>query len=106
MERMKVNWLKMKIITKNMEKEKIQDILEKTKLQQERWVRYLGIYMTDKCSTLMEDNYMKLLQKIQSNLEKWDKLNLSLLERIVTKWMFFLIFFFQTIPILLKQTYF
>lgn len=62
---MKVNWQKTKIMVKNMEKAKIQDLTENMKFQQERRVKYLGIQRINKCSTLMEDNYMKLFQEIQ-----------------------------------------
>lgn len=107
---MKVNWEKNpKIIFKNMEKEKIQEFLEMTKFKQEKQVKYLGIYMTNKSSTLMEDNYMNLLSDISKNFKKLDNLQLSFMGRIVAIKMSILprvLFLFQTIPIILKQAYF
>lgn len=106
---MKANQEKTKIICKNMKAEEIQELLEKTQFKQEKCVKCLGINMTNKSSTLMEYNYLKLLRDIQKDLEKWDKLQLSLLGRIAAIKMNILprvLFLFQTIPIILKQSFF
>ena len=62
--------------------------------------------MTNKTSALIKDNYMKLFKEIQRDLERWDKLQISLIGRIVVNKMNVLpkmIFLFQTIPVMLKQ---
>lgn len=64
----------------------------------------MGVQLTNKTSTLMADNYMKLLQEIQIDLSKWDKLQLSFMGRIATVKMNVLPrVLFQTIPVILKN---
>lgn len=61
-----------------------------------------------KASSLMEDNYIKLLKEIKNDLGKWGKLGLSLLGRIMTIKMNVLsklLFLFQAILIILKKIY-
>ena len=78
-----------------------------TGFQEEKRIKYLGIQITNKTSTLIKDNYMNLFKEIQKDLEKWDELQLSLMGRravikinVLPK----LIFLFQSMPMLLKQT--
>lgn len=57
----------------------------------------------------MADNYLKVIKEIQKDLEKWQTLQLSWLGRIAVIKMSILLrllFLFQTIPIILKQTFF
>ena len=98
---MRINQKKTKILTKNIREQDRRKLVEKTNFQEEKRIRYLRIQITKKMSTLFEDNYIKLIKKIQNNLERWDKLQLSLLGRIVTIKMSVLpkiLFLFQTIP--------
>lgn len=91
-----------------MSAKKVKELIEKTQFKQEKQIRYLGIYMVNKVSTLMEDNYLRRLQDMQKDLEKWDKLQLSLMDRITMIKMNVIrrvLFLFQTIPIILKQSF-
>lgn len=106
---LKINWKKTKILTKNMQKEDQNILMEMTGFIQESRVRYLGIHLSNKTSTLMEDNYLKLLQELQKDLARRDKLQLSFMGRIATINMNVLpriLFLFQMTPVILKQTFF
>uniref|UniRef100_A0A670XUF9 Reverse transcriptase domain-containing protein n=1 Tax=Pseudonaja textilis TaxID=8673 RepID=A0A670XUF9_PSETE len=81
---LKINKDKTKILTKNMlsrQKEELADLL---KIQVTNKIKYLGIYLTARCSTLKENNYIKLKQQIVLDLAKWENLQLSLIGRIST----------------------
>lgn len=49
-------------------------LLKKSGLQLDVKVKYLGITVTKRVSTLMENNYLTLLKEIQQSFKKWDKL--------------------------------
>uniref|UniRef100_A0A670XQU1 Reverse transcriptase domain-containing protein n=1 Tax=Pseudonaja textilis TaxID=8673 RepID=A0A670XQU1_PSETE len=63
------------------QKEELADVL---KIQVTNKIKYLGIYLTARCSTLKENNYIKLKQQIALDLMKWENLQLSLTGRIST----------------------
>ena len=67
-----------------MREQEQQMLVEKTNFQEEKSVRYFGIQVTKKTSTLFKDNYMRLMKEIQNNLERWDKSQLLLMGRIAT----------------------
>ena len=69
---------------KTMRDQEQHKLIERTNFQEEKRIKYLGIQITKKMSTLFKDNYMKLIKEIQINLERWDKLQLLLMERIAT----------------------
>lgn len=91
-----------------MQQGKNDQLVGKTGFQQEKRVKYLGIQLTNRTSTIMEDNYLKLLREIQKDLEKWEKLQLSMMGRITTIKMNVLpiLILFQAVPIILKNYFF
>ncbi|KAF7245269.1 hypothetical protein EYD10_08704 [Varanus komodoensis] len=106
---MKINREKTKLLVKNLTQEQRKTLLEQVDLQIVKKVKYLGIYLTAKCTSLKEDNYDKLFKEIKSDLEKWANLQLSLLGRIALAKMNILpklLFLFQTIPIKIDRKFF
>lgn len=90
------------MITKNIQLEEVKKLEEATSIEAVNKVKYLGITLTNKSSTLMQDNYLVALKEIQENLNGWQKLQLSLLGGIAVIKMMILpkvLFLFQTIPI-------
>uniref|UniRef100_A0A670YX33 Reverse transcriptase domain-containing protein n=1 Tax=Pseudonaja textilis TaxID=8673 RepID=A0A670YX33_PSETE len=106
---LKINKDKTKILTKNMLLKQRDELADLLKIQVTKKVKYLGIYLTSRCTTLKENNYIKLKQQIASDLKKWENLQLSLIGRISTIKMNILpriLYLFQTIPIRLGKDYF
>uniref|UniRef100_A0A670Z3Q8 Reverse transcriptase domain-containing protein n=1 Tax=Pseudonaja textilis TaxID=8673 RepID=A0A670Z3Q8_PSETE len=106
---LKINKDKTKILLKNMLLRQREEPADLLKIQVTYKVKYLGIYLTSRCSTLKENNYIKLKQQIALDLKKWENLQLSLIGRISTIKMNILpriLFLFQTIPIRLGKDYF
>uniref|UniRef100_A0A670Z1A6 Reverse transcriptase domain-containing protein n=1 Tax=Pseudonaja textilis TaxID=8673 RepID=A0A670Z1A6_PSETE len=106
---LKINKDKTKILTKNMLLRQREELADLLKIQVMNKVKYLGIYLTSRCTTLKENNYIKLKQQIALDLKKWENLQLSLIGRISTIKMNILpriLYFFQTIPIRLGKDYF
>lgn len=78
----------------------------KMQFKREKRTKYLGINVSNRTSSLMEDNYLKLMREVTQDLEKWDKL--SLMGRIACIKMNVLpkfLFLFQTLPVLLKRAF-
>lgn len=106
---LRINWEKTKMITKNIKSEKVKKLEEATAIEAVNKVKYLGVTLTNKSSTIMRDNYLTILKEVQESLERWKKLHLSILGRIALIKMKILpkiLFLFQTVPILLKQGFF
>ncbi|KAF7244640.1 hypothetical protein EYD10_09237 [Varanus komodoensis] len=106
---MKINRDKTKLLVKNLTLEQRKTLAEQVDLQIVKKVKYLGIFLTAKCTTLKEDNYDKLFKEIKSDLEKWANLQLSLLGRIALVKMNILpklLFLFQMIPIKIDKKFF
>lgn len=81
----------------------------KNGIQITKKVKYLGIVLSNRLSTLYEDNYEKILREMEQDLKKWENLQILLLGRIATIKMSVLprlLFFFQTIPIRLGIFFF
>lgn len=70
---LRINQKKIKV--KNMQKEDQSKLKEKTGFLQVSKVRYLGIQVSSKTSTLMKDNYLNLLQDVQKDLVRWGNCN-------------------------------
>ena len=71
--------------------------------------KYLGIIVSHSLSSLHKDNYTTLLEKIKLDLQRWNKLPLSLVGRIETIKMNILprlLFLFQTLPLFLPKSFF
>lgn len=66
---LRINWDKTKMITKNIQSEKVKKLVEQIEIKVEKKVKHLGITMSNKCSTLMVDNYLKVIKEIQKDLE-------------------------------------
>ncbi|XP_034283437.1 fibulin-7 isoform X2 [Pantherophis guttatus] len=105
----RINKDKMKIITKNMARNRWSELERELGLQVTKRIKYLGIWMSSKNTSIMADNYTKLLAQIKTDLEKWEHLQLSLLGRIATikthvlpKWNYL----FQTAPARLDSGFF
>lgn len=78
-------------------------------LQITKKIKYLGIWLRARCSSIKDDNYIELFQKIRKDLERWETLQLSLLGRIPTIKMNILpklLYLFQTIPIKSDKKFF
>ncbi|KAF7253859.1 LINE-1 retrotransposable element ORF2 protein, partial [Varanus komodoensis] len=100
---------KTKLLVKNLTQEQRKTLVEQVGFWIVKKVKYLGIYLTTKCTTLKEDNYDKLFKEIKSDLEKWANLQVSLLGRIALAKMNILpklLFLFQVIPIKIDRNFF
>uniref|UniRef100_A0A8C6XJK4 Reverse transcriptase domain-containing protein n=1 Tax=Naja naja TaxID=35670 RepID=A0A8C6XJK4_NAJNA len=105
---MKINKDKTKILTKNMLARRKKELEEVLEIQVTNKVKYLGIYVMPRCSTLKEDNYLKLKQQIMTDLSKWENLQLSLIGRISKikrNVLPRILYLFQTIPIRLGKEF-
>lgn len=97
------------MLTRNCRKRQQDEVERKLGIQTVKRVKYLGIWLTAKCSTIKEDNYDKLTQQIQKDLDIWAKLQLSLIDRIAIIKINILpklLFLFQLIPIRLGKQFF
>ncbi|KAF7247293.1 LINE-1 retrotransposable element ORF2 protein [Varanus komodoensis] len=106
---MKINREKTKLLVKNLTREQKERLQEQVDLQIVKKVKYLGIYLTAKCTTLKEDNYDKLLKDIKGFLEKWANLQISLMGRTALVKMNILpklLFLFQMIPVKIDKKFF
>ncbi|KAF7237863.1 LINE-1 retrotransposable element ORF2 protein, partial [Varanus komodoensis] len=65
---MKINKEKTKLLVKNLTQDQKKRLQEQVDLQIVKKVKYLGICLTAKCTTLKEDNYDKLLKDIKVSL--------------------------------------
>uniref|UniRef100_A0A2H6MZT5 Reverse transcriptase domain-containing protein n=1 Tax=Micrurus carvalhoi TaxID=3147026 RepID=A0A2H6MZT5_9SAUR len=77
-------------------------------LQIAKKVKYLGIWLSPRCSSIKEDNYNKLVRQMKKDLESWENLQLSLLGRIAVIKMNILpkLYLFQMILIKLDKKFF
>ncbi|KAK9411286.1 hypothetical protein NXF25_002461 [Crotalus adamanteus] len=97
------------MIVKNLTTNQKKELEKEMDLQIVKKIKHLGIWLTARCSSLKEDNYKVLVQQIKKDLEKWGRLQLSLLGRIATIKMNILpklLYLFQTIPISLDKKFF
>uniref|UniRef100_A0A8C5RQB2 Reverse transcriptase domain-containing protein n=1 Tax=Laticauda laticaudata TaxID=8630 RepID=A0A8C5RQB2_LATLA len=90
---LKINKEKTKILIKNILSRQKEELVELLKIQVTNKIKYLGIYLRSRCSTLKENNYIKLYQQIVLHLVKWKNLQLIL-------------YLFQKIPVRLGKDYF
>uniref|UniRef100_A0A803TU58 Reverse transcriptase domain-containing protein n=1 Tax=Anolis carolinensis TaxID=28377 RepID=A0A803TU58_ANOCA len=105
----KLNKKKTMLLTKNMPKKNQEILSKKTGIQCVKKIKYLGIWITSKKSQLLTNNYISVWKEIRKNLETWKNLNLSLLGRISLVKMNILprlMFLFQNIPIIQKNSIF
>lgn len=68
---LKINYQKMKLLTKNLTQEKKIELQEKTGLEIENKVKYPGLWITNKNINLYEDNYIYTWKEIKKDMEKW-----------------------------------
>uniref|UniRef100_A0A2D4PM45 Reverse transcriptase domain-containing protein n=1 Tax=Micrurus surinamensis TaxID=129470 RepID=A0A2D4PM45_MICSU len=104
----KINRDKTKMLVKNITIRNKKELKKVMGLQITKKIKYLGIWLIAKCSTIKEDNYTKLFNQIKKDLEKWGTLQLSLLGRIATIKMNVLpkiLYLFQTTPIKLDKNF-
>ena len=96
-----INRDKTKMLVKNMDKAKVEELQGQNGIRVEKKVKYLGVWVSAKNANLFEDNYVKVWKEVKRNLEKWGRLRLSFLGRISTIKMNVLpkMFLFQSIPI-------
>lgn len=106
---LKINKEKTKVITKNLTTKQGKELEANLGFQIVNKLRYLGIILSAKCTTIKEDNYLKLLHRTEQDLEKWKNLQTSLLGRIaiiksyiLPKWTYL----FYTAPARLDNTFF
>lgn len=65
------------------------------------WIMYLGVYITNRYSTLYSANYSRLISSLITDLTKWQKLSISWLGRVTSVKMNILprlIYVFQALP--------
>uniref|UniRef100_A0A670JGC5 Reverse transcriptase domain-containing protein n=1 Tax=Podarcis muralis TaxID=64176 RepID=A0A670JGC5_PODMU len=99
----KLNKRKTKIIAKNMDIDKIEELQNETEIEVVKKVKYLGIWVTPKNIDLFKNNYEIVWKGIKKDIEAWGKLKLSFWGRIATIKMSVLpkvLFLFQNIPII------
>lgn len=98
-----INRQKSKIICKNMDKKQQKELEDLTQCENVKKVKYLGIQITGGNIDLFQNNYSRIWDKIETDLKKWRKLNLSLMGRIALCKMNVLpkiLYLFQNIPII------
>lgn len=106
---MKINLTKTKMLTKNMTQDQEKELTEIMGIQCVKKIKYLGIYLSKRTSSLYDDNYEKLLKEVEQDLKQWEHLQISLLGRVATIKMAILprmMFLFQMIPIRLNKKFF
>lgn len=100
---------KSKFLLKNIQKKEVIQIQEKTECEAVNKVKYLGIYLTEKNTDLLRNNYEKIWKEIKNDLSKWNQQKLSLMGRISVIKMNILpqiSYFFRTIPVVKKSEHF
>lgn len=98
-----INRQKSKLICKNMTNKQKLDLMGETNCEITNKVKYLGINVTGNNIDLYKNNYETMWKKIEDDIKKWKKLNLSLLGRILVCKMNILpriLYLFQNIPII------
>ena len=98
-----INKGKTKMIVKNLDKQMTETLQEQSGIKVVKKVKYLGVRLSARNSNIFEDNYVKVWKDVKMDLERWGKMQLSLLGRISTIKMNVLpkmLFLFQTIPII------
>lgn len=78
------------------------ELEEELGIQLVKKIKYLGIWLTAKATTIKEDNYTKLLKEIKKDLEIWNRLQLSLMGRISSIKMNILprvLYLYQVVPL-------
>lgn len=71
--------------------------------------KYLGVNISHSLSSLHKDNFVTLIEKVQTDLQRWSSLPLSIVGRIETIKMNILpriLFLFQTLPLFLPKSFF
>uniref|UniRef100_A0A2D4H6W1 Reverse transcriptase domain-containing protein n=1 Tax=Micrurus lemniscatus lemniscatus TaxID=129467 RepID=A0A2D4H6W1_MICLE len=81
---LKINKEKTKIITKNSTKRQNEALTRELGIQTTNKIKYLGTWLTAKYSTIKADNYDKLIDQIQKDLDRWANLQISWMGRIAT----------------------
>lgn len=72
-------------------------------------IKYLGLMVTRSMRTLKEQNFSALMAAVKQDLQKWNRLQLSLAGRVQTVKMNILpryLYLFQCLPIYLPLSYF
>lgn len=62
---MKINFNKTKLLIKNVDQSKVKQLQELTGIQVANKIKYLGIYIMNRLSSLFKDNYEKILKEIK-----------------------------------------
>uniref|UniRef100_A0A670I4H7 Reverse transcriptase domain-containing protein n=1 Tax=Podarcis muralis TaxID=64176 RepID=A0A670I4H7_PODMU len=99
----KLNKRKTKIIAKNMQADKIEELQREIGIEVTKKVKYLGIWVTPKNIDLFKNNYETVWKGVKKDIETWGRLRLSFWGRIATIKMSVLpriLFLFQNIPII------
>uniref|UniRef100_A0A670IZE6 Reverse transcriptase domain-containing protein n=1 Tax=Podarcis muralis TaxID=64176 RepID=A0A670IZE6_PODMU len=99
----KLNKKKTKIIAKNMETDKIEELQNATGIEVTGKVKYLGIWVTPKNIDLFKNNYDTVWKGVKKDIESWGRLKTSFWGRIAIIKMSVLpkmLFLFQNIPII------
>lgn len=100
---LKVNKDKTNLLIKNMNKDSIKLLEQQSGYKESKKVRYLGINLTNRNTDLFHNNYEKVWNDIKNDLNRWEKIKLSLLGKISVTQMNVLpklLFLFQAIPVL------
>uniref|UniRef100_A0A670JJJ0 Reverse transcriptase domain-containing protein n=1 Tax=Podarcis muralis TaxID=64176 RepID=A0A670JJJ0_PODMU len=99
----RLNKRKTKMIVKNMDRDKMELLQQRTEIEIVKKIKYLGIWLSDKNIDLYQYNYVPVWKGVKRDLESWARLKLSLWGRIETVKMMVLpklLYLFQTIPII------
>uniref|UniRef100_A0A670ICM2 Reverse transcriptase domain-containing protein n=1 Tax=Podarcis muralis TaxID=64176 RepID=A0A670ICM2_PODMU len=99
----RLNKKKTKMIVKNMDRDKIELLQQRTEIEVVKKIKYLGIWLSDKNIDLYQHNYIPVWKGVKRDLEIWARMKLSFWGRIsMVKMMILpkLLFLFQTIPII------
>lgn len=70
---LKININKMKILSKNSTQQLKEELSHISGIQITSRVKYLGVSLTNRLSSLYRDNYEKVLKETEKDLEKWEK---------------------------------